>query len=1405
MSMRLRRVLVILVFILTVAAVLSNTMRARFSFEVPILNPAEILEEDSRESLYAQERVLIRFHASGLANPDYIINEDDQSISPGILLTEHGASAIKTLFNPLDIGESVNYLSRVYILHLEAETDIWQFIDRYKNDPNVEWIEPDYLAHSTEVIPNDPYFASQWALDKIGATSAWDESTGSVSVSIAIVDSGVSFSHSDLASKLWVNPGEIPGNALDDDNNGYVDDVNGWDFVNNDNDPSDDHGHGTQVAGIAAAATDNDEGISGVCWECRIMPVKVMQTEVANYSDIALGILYAAQKGARIINVSLGGYSDSATLHSAIRTAVDEYDAVVVAGVGNDNISTAFYPAAYDEVLSVAGTNQDDIKTGISNFGSWVDITSPGETITTTFLGGDYGPVSGTSYAAPFASGTAALLISVNGGWSESLARAHIIQTADDIEHLNPGLEGLIGSGRLNAASAMTTTAEPLLSLEGYSVNGVWNGRPVPGESFSLEVTLFNEWGTATNVQAQLTSGEPFVTVINGTSTFDDILTYVFGSTVAPFRVEVDSSTPFGHGIDFNLNLTADGGYSVDLAFQVMTESEIENVSGLIISDTTWSSDKTYLVGGNILVQDSITLTVEPGTTVLFHNYQLVVDGTLKAVGTEEYPIVFTSAQLNPISEDWQGIATQNGGKVELSHCEISYAFRGATVYGNTADWTIDNCSIHHNHIGIMGDFNALLRLENSRISLNSGNGVQLGGPDNRIHHNVISYNGFHGIDASPNSLGIVSENLIHHNNGYGFVGAATAVISNTIIYNRVGTMIEEPATTTFTQNNILANSEYDVKATSATNLNLDARMNWWGTTDTAAIDQHIFDWLDNSSLGFINYSPVLTMPNPTAPAYLMDLTILPDVILGIQTATFETEFSQPMDDNYPPKISFQTTAGNSETFNSSNSPLPDYDSCSSNIAVDDDNVKWVGTNEHGVYGYDDQQWISYDANNSPVSRYGPHPIAFDRSGIKWIGNRDGLLRFDNSIWTLFDSQSTGIPYFQSIENVAVGEDGMVWASFSGPDQQQNDIARFNGVNWTYFDPDQTGLPNDSTVADIEVEANGSVWFGLEHDGVVLYDGTGWTIFDEHNSGLPSSQVTDVAIDYEGAKWFATDAGVVRYDGLTWSNFTIDSMGLGSNGTPKSIAIDESNTKWVGLQGSHPYRLVAFTTDGESSVFDFPKQNPFPYTLISDLAIDSLGNKWMIRSCDGVTALYGGVNYGVVDNPQWLNDRAWSVTYDISSLIPRGVFKVIVGEAVGSDGLAIVPDSFYTFTVDYAGSIGDTSPPSIPLVDFCAGNTPDTLSATWTATDPESSITLFRYGIGTTPGSSDVINWTYTSETTVEHGTLDLFPEEMYYIAVRARNEGGLWSEAGIPPGVEAGSGVCSTNEVFVFLPALRN
>ncbi|MGE5174847.1 MAG: S8 family serine peptidase [Hyphomicrobiales bacterium] len=341
-------------------------------------------------------------------------------------------------------------------------------IGRYRDDPAVRFIEPDYIVHAT-AVPNDPSFAIQWSLRNTGqnhgvpgadihVTDAWDQVTGSSQVIVAILDTGMDMTHPDLAGNLYTNPGEIPGNLVDDDGDGYVDDVHGFDFANFDGDPTDDNGHGTHVSGIIGAVGNNGLGISGVAWRVQLLPVKFMDATGAGTTGDAIdGIEYAVEHGATIINASWGGGGYSQALHDAIAEANEE-GVLFVAASGNDGVDNDVYanwPSSFDlpNVISVASTNRVDGRSEFSNYGATtVDLGAPGGDIVSTLRGGGYGLMSGTSMAAPHVSGALALLRTRFPAMPAATMKQVLLAATDRI----PSLEGItVTGGRLDVARMM--------------------------------------------------------------------------------------------------------------------------------------------------------------------------------------------------------------------------------------------------------------------------------------------------------------------------------------------------------------------------------------------------------------------------------------------------------------------------------------------------------------------------------------------------------------------------------------------------------------------------------------------------------------------------------------------------------------------------------------------------------------------------------------------------------------------------------------------------------------------------------------------------------------------------------------------------------------------------------------
>jgi len=322
-------------------------------------------------------------------------------------------------------------------------------------DPAVAYVERDGIARTAAVTPNDPAFATQWGLKRAGVPAAWATTRGSGSVVIAVVDTGVKVLP-DLSGRV------LPGR----------------DFVNKDNDATDDQGHGTMTAGVIAARGGNRTGIAGICWVCRILPVKVLGADGAgSYSTIAQGIRWAADHGADIINLSLGGDDDSRLLRDAVAYATGK-GALVLAAAGNEGSSAPHYPAAIPAVLAVGAATSTDRRYSWSNYGSsWVDVAAPGCNPAQA-RDGKVGQFCGTSSATPFVAGVAALLASTTPAPTAATIRTALTSSADKIS----GTWVPKSSGRVNAAAALTALAvtadgvPPLTSFQAPSGNSLVRG-----------------------------------------------------------------------------------------------------------------------------------------------------------------------------------------------------------------------------------------------------------------------------------------------------------------------------------------------------------------------------------------------------------------------------------------------------------------------------------------------------------------------------------------------------------------------------------------------------------------------------------------------------------------------------------------------------------------------------------------------------------------------------------------------------------------------------------------------------------------------------------------------------------------------------------------------------------------
>ncbi len=330
----------------------------------------------------------------------------------------------------------------------------------------VLYVEPNYRLRifsgpSDQVVPSDFEFGAQWGLlntgqgegesgNDIRATEAWPVVTNARQVRVAVIDTGIDYYHPDLEANVWLNPAEIPGNGLDDDGNGYVDDLHGYDFVSDDGDPMDDQSHGSHVAGIIGAVGNNRIGVAGVCWEASLMAIKAFDEHgEGTVAGVASALRYAVENGARIINASWGQSDKSRVLQEAITEAWDA-GVLIVAAAGNERDDIAPFPAGYDPVVAVGALNVKGERAVFSNFGAYVDLAAPGEAVLATTPNGRYDLLSGTSMAAPHASGVAALVLAGHPEFTNNDLAA-ILRNCVSAIHTDQYL----GTGRLDAGKAV--------------------------------------------------------------------------------------------------------------------------------------------------------------------------------------------------------------------------------------------------------------------------------------------------------------------------------------------------------------------------------------------------------------------------------------------------------------------------------------------------------------------------------------------------------------------------------------------------------------------------------------------------------------------------------------------------------------------------------------------------------------------------------------------------------------------------------------------------------------------------------------------------------------------------------------------------------------------------------------
>ena len=687
-------------------------------------------------SIYLFIMVMIITNTSiGSRNPDYLNKNKSTEIVPGKFVVKYkkdnslnkssqsSLSSTITKFNVFKydqifktaknsvVKEKLN-LDNVYVMETSIASDIWNIVKELNNDPKVEYAEPIYLDKMDAVEPNDPLYSQQQHLPQVHAPEAWDIQFGNSNVVIGIIDSGVDWDHEDLAGVIWNNIDEIPDNGIDDDNNGYIDDIKGWDFVTGvsgsgatnanpnedgevpDNNPMDFDGHGTHVSGIAAGHTNNNIGIASVSSGTRIMPLRCgwhANDGLGYVSSIfaADAYIYAADNGANITNQSSGNLGQ--LIIDAARYAFMN-GVLIVTSAGNGNDITPSALGGQSWVMSVASLNGSDKKASYSSFGKYVTVSAPGGDFSSdgkgilstivypsSFYGGaKYTEFQGTSMAAPLVASLAGLIKSHEPSISVVDLFTKIQKTSDNIDNINTLYTGMLGSGRINAFRALTevVTADPnfiIISSEIDDASGNNNGWLDPGEQVTLKLRLRNVWQNAQNVTVGVSTSEIGKITINSGSVSLGSVSGIIDTTnweqTVSFNISC-SAEALPSSIKLNINVTASGynqtlDYYLSISPRILFIADFEGKDNEILD---FSPKYLEAFGNNAISFDFV------------HHSRTTVDFNLLS----KYKIVIWGCEWTFPSLDANDRAAliqflDNGGSLFLSGQDIAWELTQST------------------------------------------------------------------------------------------------------------------------------------------------------------------------------------------------------------------------------------------------------------------------------------------------------------------------------------------------------------------------------------------------------------------------------------------------------------------------------------------------------------------------------------------------------------------------------------------------------------------------------------------------------------------------------------------------------------------------------------------------------
>ncbi|MEI7980606.1 MAG: S8 family serine peptidase [Bacteroidota bacterium] len=827
-------------------------------------------------------------------------------------------------------------LHNIYKLTLPQESNLFQAIEELKKDSNVVYAEPNYILSITndkavspiltekdllnsplsivncplsipanplsapansappKSPPNDPLYPQQWYIPAVHADEVWDTVNGKDTTQvICVLDTGVDWLHPDLQNKIWINPGEIPGNGIDDDGNGYVDDVRGWDWINNDNNPMDDNSHGTHVAGIAAAEANNGIGISGVCHGAKIMALKVFQSSGrGDVATITQGINYAKNKGATVINMSFGSYARSLTMEAALANAYST--CVLVAAAGNDNNfigpqldcahqpGTPFFPAALSFVLGTQapsgcgwGFSNYDNNPVYSDYADLLnyEMKAPGNDILSTIPNGNYRVYEGTSMAAPVISASVAVYKSLFTNDSQELLWVKFIQST---------------SIYLNILQAIRCVPSPQLWFISNTIvdtltGGDRDGRVDAGESIQLWFKVRNTGGQADSVRIGIRFRE-----FEDTTTAQILTSQVYVGDIGAYATSTNQWIPLK--IHINPNVANDR----DIVFQAFSwykdapDSTFQNITltvengqelqGMLGDTLVLTAEKSWHVTGSFKITPTGVLIIEAGTHLEIKS-KIVNDGKIIAIGKPDSLINIEGTRI--LGGEYAGFLDLNYVDLNLNYYEPpTGAIEKQILLIKKSKITLNGWYGVYNCTGEISE-SILSNWMVSRIYFQMNNDLAIKNCNIlNMPQNIASTNG-----------------MFFENNNFNNTGTFMTSFTNVVSFTMPNNIISLRGSQA-----LVANTGYFQYETGQ----------YWGTSDSIKIENKIYDFMEDASLSRVIFSPYLKQPFDSCHGLVWKILVNSKDAqdeyvdpVGMGSQRFNVFFNREMDTTFKPQLNF--------------------------------------------------------------------------------------------------------------------------------------------------------------------------------------------------------------------------------------------------------------------------------------------------------------------------------------------------------------------------------------------------------------------------------------------------------------------------------------------------------------------